>query len=73
MFDQTLFFFREYGARVIAAAGSDDKVQLAVSKGGPDATGFNYTGCDGKSFRSKLKEAAGSRMISTWTSLLIFP
>lgn len=51
---------REYGARVIAAAGSDDKVQLAISKGGPDATGFNYTGCDAKTFRSKLKDVAGS-------------
>jgi NADPH-dependent curcumin reductase CurA len=50
---------REYGARVIAAAGSDEKVKLAISKGGPNATGFNYSGCDGKFFRSKLKDVAG--------------
>lgn len=53
-------FVRELGANVIATAGSDSKVQFAVSKGGPNATGFNYTGCDGKLFRSKLKDASGS-------------
>eukprot|EP00602_Paraphysomonas_sp_CaronLab_P001316 CAMPEP_0185025264 /NCGR_PEP_ID=MMETSP1103-20130426/8286_1 /TAXON_ID=36769 /ORGANISM="Paraphysomonas bandaiensis, Strain Caron Lab Isolate" /LENGTH=354 /DNA_ID=CAMNT_0027558417 /DNA_START=35 /DNA_END=1099 /DNA_ORIENTATION=+ len=47
------------GARVIAAAGSDEKVEIAVAKGGPSALGFNYAGCDGKEFRSKLKEVAG--------------
>jgi NADPH-dependent curcumin reductase CurA len=47
------------GARVIVAAGSDEKVALALSRAGPDAKGFTYDGCDGKEFRMKLKEAAG--------------
>lgn len=42
------------------AAGSDDKVALALSRAGPDARGFSYDGCDGKEFRAKLKEAAGT-------------
>ena len=30
------------GARVIVAAGSDDKVALALSRAGPDAQSFSY-------------------------------
>ena len=47
------------GAKVIVAAGSNEKVDLALSRAGSDAKGFNYEGCDGKTFRAKLKEAAG--------------
>ncbi|CAE7814888.1 unnamed protein product, partial [Symbiodinium microadriaticum] len=49
----------ELGLKVIAAAGSDEKVSLAVSRGGPTARGFNYTDCDGTLFREKLRAAAG--------------
>ena len=50
---------RNMGGRVIVAAGSDEKVQLALDRAGPGATGFSYDGCDGKEFRAKLKKAAG--------------
>jgi len=50
---------RNLGANVIVAAGSDEKVQLALSRAGSGATGFNYSGCDGKKFREKLKEVSG--------------
>ena len=42
---------------VVAAAGSEAKLELARGKGA-DA-GINYTGLDGKAFRTALKEAAG--------------
>ncbi len=50
------------GANIIVAAGSDDKVQLALSRGGVNARGFNYNGCDGKDFRAKLKDVSGKGM-----------
>lgn len=55
------------GARIIVAAGSDDKVSLALSRAGPGARGLNYQGCDGKQFRSKLKEVAGKGELKVWT------
>jgi hypothetical protein len=55
----TLDECRELGLHVIAAAGSTEKVELAVARGGPTAKGFSYAGCDGKLFREKLKAVAG--------------
>lgn len=57
--NMTLCWCRIMGARVIVAAGSDDKVALALSRAGSDARGFSYEGCSGKDFRAKLKDAAG--------------
>ena len=47
---------------IIAAAGSGEKVALAVSRGGASAKGFCYSQCDGKNFREKLKGVAGKGM-----------
>jgi len=58
--------------RVLAACGSDDKLALAANKGA-EAEGINYTGMDGRAFRSRLKEVSGKRgvdvvveMVGTW-------
>lgn len=47
------------GAKVIAAAGSDAKIAVAASKGALPV-GLNYTDCDGKAFRERLKTALAS-------------
>ena len=45
---------------MIVAAGSEDKVNLALSRAGSSGCGFSYEGCDGSEFRKRLKEQAGT-------------
>lgn len=55
----TVELAKQLGAsRVVAAAGSAEKLALCASKGA-DA-GIVYSGLDGKAFRAQLKEAAGA-------------
>ena len=54
----TVELAKQMGAsRVIAAAGSEEKLSISYTKGA-DA-GIVYTGLDGKAFRGQLKEASG--------------
>ena len=46
-------------SRVLAACGSDEKL-AAAARFGAEADGVNYTGLDGKAFRGRLKEVAGT-------------
>ena len=49
-------------SQVVPACGSDEKLALAASKGAL-AAGVNYSGMDGKAFRSALKGVVSQRMI----------
>ena len=45
--------------RVIAACGSEKKVELARARGADGVLGLNYAGLDAKAYRAALKEVAG--------------
>lgn len=60
-------------SRVMAAASSDEKISLAVSKGATEGAGINYSGGlteDGKAFRAALKSAAGSAGVDVFVDMV---
>ncbi len=46
-----------FGANVFAAAGSDEKLQIAVSKGANPRGVINYSGLDAKMFKEQVAQA----------------
>jgi NADPH2:quinone reductase len=58
--------------RVIAAASSEEKIALAVTKGATAGAGVNYTGIadDGKAFRAALKPAAGEAGVDVFVDMV---